>query len=287
LGLAAAYGRPAAAQSGQDMLPEQSAAKAKAILQQVIAVLGGQAYLNVHDTECDGRVAQFGLSGELSGFAPFHDQWLLPDKNRTEYFSKGENAFTGYLLGLGPFFTHGGTLIIVYNGDAGWMLDKGGVSDQPEDLVKNFSEAVKSGMNNMLRSRMNEEGVEYHYAGTDVIDLKEADWIEFTDRDHRDLRLAVEKSTHLPLRWVVAKRNPETRERTENTTSYTGYLPIDGVNTPLSIIRAQNGRQLGQTYLTGCKYNSKPSPELFTRTNLEQHAAEVAKKGYKNPKDKK
>lgn len=287
LGLATAYGLPAEALPGQEMLPDQSAAKAKAVLQQVIAALGGQAYLNVHDTDCEGRVAQFASSGDLSGFAPFHDMWLLPDKNRTEYPAKGQNGFTGFLVFGDPTFTHGGVLVTVFDRDKGWMLDKGGVTDQPEDVVKNFVEQVKSGMNNMLRSRMNEVGVEYHYAGTDIIDLKEAEWIEFTDGDHRDLRLAVEKSTHRPLRWVVSKRDPETRERTEITTSYTQYLPIDGVVTPLNLTRAQNGRQVAQVYLTGCKYNSNLSSELFTRANLEQRAAQVTKKGYKDAKDKK
>jgi len=30
-------------------------------------------------------------------------------------------------------------------------------------------------MNNMLRSRMNEDGVEFRYAGTDIVDLKEVE----------------------------------------------------------------------------------------------------------------
>src|SRR6266446_2005184 len=84
-------------------------------------------------------------------------------------------------------------------------------------------------MNNMLRSRMNEDGVEFRDAGTDIVDLKEVEWIEFSDRDHRALRMAVEKSTHLPLRWVVEKRDPETRERTEIATSYTQFISLDGV----------------------------------------------------------
>jgi hypothetical protein len=57
--------------------------------------------------------------------------------------------------------------------------------------------------------------------------------------------------------------------------------------TPLSITRSQNDRRVSQTYLTGCKYNSNLSPELFTRAALEQQASEVTKKGYKNSKDKK
>jgi hypothetical protein len=92
LGLAAAYGKPAKAQPGQEMLPEQSAAKAKQVLQQVISVLGGQAFLNVHDTDCEGRVAQFGSNEALMGFTPFRDMWQLPDKNRTEYIAKRQTG---------------------------------------------------------------------------------------------------------------------------------------------------------------------------------------------------
>ena len=134
---------------------------------------------------------------------------------------------------------------------------------------------------------MNEDGVEFRDAGTDIVDLKEVEWIEFSDRDHRALRMAVEKSTHLPLRWVVEKRDPETRERTELATSYTQFISLDGVLTPLSITRTQNGRRVTQTYFSGCKYNSNLSPQLFTRASLEQRSAEIAKKGYKNSKEKK
>jgi hypothetical protein len=288
LGFAAAYGKPAAAQPGQEMLPEQSAAKAKQLLQQVVTALGGQAFLSVHDTDCDGRVAQFGSNGDLMGFTMFRDLWVLPDKNRTEYISKRQNTLLGFMLGAdGLAITHGGVMLTVFDGDHGWMLDKSGVSDEPEDAVSAFVEQVKTGMNNMLRLRMNEPGVESHYDGTDLIDLKEAEWIEFTDRDHRQLRLAVEKYTHLPLRWVVMTRDLETRERTEVTTSYVQYLANDGVKTPLNIVRSRNDRKISQTFLTGCKYNSNLATQLFTRASLEQRSAEVTKKGYKDSKDSK
>jgi hypothetical protein len=287
-GLATGYGMPAAAQPEQELMPDQSAAKAKGVLRQVIATLGGSAYLNVRDSECEGRVAQFGSSGDLMGFTSFRDLSLLPSKDRVEYISKGEHTVLAFLLGADDLsISHGGALITVFDGDQGWILDRSGVIDQPEDVTKNFAEQVKSGMNNMLRSRMNEDGVEFRDTGTDIVDLKEVEWIEFSDRDHRALRMAVEKSTHLPLRWVVEKRDPETRERTEIATSYTQFISLDGVLTPLSITRAQNGRRVTQTYLSSCKYNSNISPQLFTRASLEQRSAEIAKKGYKESKGKK
>ena len=287
LALAAAYGKPAMAQPGQEMLPEESAAKARQVLQQVISALGGQAFMNVRDTDCQGRVAQYGLSGGVMVFTQFRDMWLLPDKNRTEYITKGENAFTGYLLEGLPVFTHGGFIISAFDGDHGWMVDKSGISDQPEDAVAAFVEQVKSGMDHMLRSRLNEPGLEVHYAGTDLLDMKEAEWIEFSDRDHRDFRLAVDKLTHLPLRWVVATRDPETRERTEVTTSYVQYLAYDGVKTPLNIVLSHNDRKITQTFFTACKYNSNLSTQLFTRASLQQRSSEVSKKGYKDSKDSK
>ena len=42
--------RTAAAQDGQFLMPEESAAKAKQLLQQAIVALGGNTYLNVHNS---------------------------------------------------------------------------------------------------------------------------------------------------------------------------------------------------------------------------------------------
>jgi hypothetical protein len=286
--LAWACVRPATAQPAQELLPEQSSAKAKQLLRQVITALGGQAYLDVRDTQCDGRAAQFGTAGTLMGFTQFRDLWLLPDKNRVEYFTKGEHTILGFLMGSDDLLiTHGGAMITVFSGKEGWSLDKGGVSNQPEDLIDNFNEQVRTGMNNMLRKRMNEPGVEVRYAGDDLIDMKESEWIEFTDRNRQEMRLGLDKHSHLPLRWVVATRNPETRERSEVITSYTQYMTFDGVKTPLSLELSRNDRKMSQTFLATCKFNADLDPQLFTRSALEQRAAEISKKGYKDPKPSK
>jgi hypothetical protein len=270
------------------MLPDQSAVKARQLLQQVIAALGGQSYLHVRDSQCDGRTAQFGTTGTLMGFTLFRDLWLLPDKNRVEYSSKGEHTIAGFLMGSDELLiTHGGTMINILSSAGGWTLDKSGVSDEPDDVIKNFNERLKSGLNTMLRGRLNEPGMDVQYGGTDLIDMKEAEWIVFTDSDHREMRLGVEKFTHMPLRWIVTTRNPETRVYTSMTTTYTQYMALDGVKTPLSIELSRDDRKLTQTFLTECKYNSDLAPELFTRSWLEQHAAEIAKKGYKDPKSSK
>ena len=278
-----ASGKLVSAAQSQELPPTENSLRGRQVLQMVIAALGGQAYLNVRDMQCDGRTAEFGAAGTLMGFTLYRDIWLLPDKNRVEYISKGEHNILGAIMGTDSLYlTHGGAVITVFSGNQGWTLDKSGVSNQPDDLIKEFNEQLKSEMNNMLRRRINEPGVDVEYAGTDLIDLKEAEWIEFTDSDRRFMRLGIDKFSHLPLRWVVVTRNPDTRDRSEAIASYTQYLLQDGIKTPLSIELSRNDHKISQTFLSVCKYNSDLTPQLFTRAALEQAAKEVTKKGYKD-----
>lgn len=286
-----AHAIPAGPGPEQDLLPDENAAKAKQILQQVIAALGGQAYLNVRDSECDGRIEDFNVNvGGVFDFTDFRDLWLFPDKTRTEYHAKGEhpNILRLIMGGEDPTYgKHGGLIVTVFNGDQGWMLDKSGLSDQPEAQIKNFNEQLKTDMNQMLRLRLNEPGVEARYAGPDIIDLKEADWIEFSDPQHHEMRLGVERATHLPLRWVVTTRDPQTREPTEVTTKYMQFMPMGGVKAPLNLDLSRNNRRVTQTFLNECKFNSGLDPQLFTRPALQRYAAQAAKKGFKDSKSTK
>ncbi|HZV59251.1 MAG TPA: hypothetical protein VFF42_02860 [Candidatus Eremiobacteraceae bacterium] len=252
------------AQNPDTMMPEQSAAKAKQLLQQLIDALGGQKYLSVRESECEGKLAQFGHNGDLTGYVLFHDYWSFPDKNRTDYTKKG-------------------VIIDLYSGNEGWTMDKAGVSEQPATSITDFQEQVKRDIDNLLRLRLKEEGITFRYGGSGLVDLKQVDWVEIVDRDARTFRLAINRETHLLVRGVVVTRDENTRERTEEVTFYSTYQPRDGVQTPLQIAREHDGRRIYQAFFTTCKYNPGFPAEFFTKAALEQRYSEVGKKG----KDKK
>src|ERR1700736_7037666 len=161
------------------MLPEASAAKAHQLLDQMIAGLGGRAYLGVRDMVCEGRISSFGHAGDLTGYETFHDYWKFPDKRRTEHGKKAE-------------------IVDVYSGDHGWTLDKGGVSDLPEDQVKDFQERTNRNIDHLLRFRLKEEGLAFRYGGNDVVDLRQVDWVEIVGRQRRTFRSARGRSPTLP-----------------------------------------------------------------------------------------
>src|SRR5262249_9857516 len=136
------------AQTAETLMPDASAAKARQILNQVIDAMGGQAYLNTRETDCTGRLAQFEHNGDLSRYTNFRDYWHLPDKNRTEYETKGAKAgLLGVLIGQIPF--KGGTIIELYSGDEGWTMDRSGVSEQPVTNVTDFKEQTKRDVDNV------------------------------------------------------------------------------------------------------------------------------------------
>jgi hypothetical protein len=247
--------QPARAQQDNPttMAPDANATKARELVKQMISALGGDAYLKVRDSDCSGRRANFGLSGDLTGYVLFHELRIYPDKSRLEY---AKNA----------------PIIDVFSGDEGWSLNKSGVEEADATAVAAFQGAMKTSVTNLIRSRLGEPGLSFHYGGTDIADLKPVDWLEISDSDDRLFRIALAQSTHLPVRSVVVTKNPSTNETSEDLTYYSQWQKLDGVQTPFQISRERDGKRYYQGFYSSCHYNTGLSPDLFTKANLEQRA---------------
>jgi hypothetical protein len=249
----------ASAQDGQFLMPEQSEAKARDIISLAVEALGGAAYLKVHDVTCTGRLSTFDHSGEMVGNGKFIDFTEPPAKERQENLPKRN-------------------IISVFNGDKGWDLDRGGVSEAPQSDLADYREDVQKDIDNILRNRVREKGITLRYAGPDVVDLKQAQWIELVDTDDRTIRIAFADNTHLPIRKTVETRNPTTRFKTSEIEYYSNYHPLDGVQTPFQITRERNGIKIYQVFFDTCHYNTSVSDALFTKESLDQRWAQIPQK---------
>lgn len=250
------------------LMPEQSAAKAKDLIQKAVQALGGTEYLAVRDATCSGRIGSFGHSGDMLGYEKFIDYTKLPDKDRSENLPKRN-------------------IIEIKNGDKGWVLDRGGVSEADEVSIAEYQEDLKSDIDNVLRDRWKEPGTILRYLGPDTVDLKEADWIEFVDTDNRSIRIAFSRATHLPQRKVVVTRDPGTRMRGETVEFYSNFHPIGGVVQPFQITRERNGQRIYQAFIEECKFNTNPADSLFTKESLDERWLQVGKKEIKKQEKQK
>ncbi len=265
--LAAAW--PAAAQDEQQyLMPDQSAAKAKGIIQQGIDALGGNAYLNMQDSTCTGRLGIFDHSGELTGFDTFIDFQQPPFRERQENLPKRN-------------------IIQIYNGDKGWYLDRGGVSDAPKSDIEENKANVQKDLFNILKNRIHEPDMIFRYGGPDIIDGWQADWVELVDSENRTIRIAFQRSTQLPIRETVEIRDVETRLKFSDTFYFSNYHAIDGIQTPFQLTHEKNNMKVFQAFFTKCEYNTHLSDSLFTKESLDQRWAQIPERDkYKDKKDK-
>lgn len=245
---------------------EESTARARKLLDGAIQALGGQAYLNLRDSTCEGRVANY-ARGDLTGFGPFIDYVKLPDKDRTEYGKKRN-------------------IIYVNNGQAGWELDQAGVHDSTPETIARFQENLQRDLGNILRQRLNEEGMTLRYLGTEFVDLHPADVVELNDKDGQVIRILLNQSTHLPLKTIYDVRDPVTHERVEESERYGNYQDIQGVQTPFYLARERNRRKVFEVFYSRCESSTALPDSLFSRESLEQAWAKVGKKEKKKKEEK-
>ena len=269
----------APAQNPDTMMPEQSEAKGKQILHDLINGLGGPGYLEVRESECSGRRALFGHAGDLTGYIDFNDFRHYPDKARLEYIAKRRNTILLSLIGLdGLDFAHGGIVITLYNGDRGWSYDRSGVNELPATAVTDFQEAMKRSVDNLLRFRLKEPGLTIRFGGNDTVDLKQVNWVELDDSEGRKYRLAVDQSSHRLVRTVVSTEDPEMQQVNDDAAIYTNYQLKDGVWTPMQITREHNGRRTAQFFYDTCRYNPGFPQDLFSKDSLKTRGAELVSK---------
>jgi hypothetical protein len=279
----AVFAPRAAAQNPDTMMPEQSIAKGKQILGELINALGGPGYTEVHESLCEGRRVLFGHNGEVTGNIGFSDYRRFPDKDRTEYIGKGRNTILQSLIGVdGLDFTHGGIVITLYNGDHGWSFDRSGVNELPATSISDFLEQTKRNIDNLLRLRLKEPGMAIRFGGNDTVDLKQVDWIELADNQERKFRLAVDRSTHLLVRSAVITKDEETQQFNEDVSIYSNYQLKDSVWTPLQISREHNGRRAVQIFYDTCKYNPGFSDDIFNKSSLSKQGSQALTKKSKN-----
>jgi hypothetical protein len=246
----------AAAQDQQVLMPDQSTAKAKNLVQAAIDALGGSAFINVHDVTCTGNIGQFDHSGQLSGFEHFIQYSEPPGKDRTENLPQRN-------------------VIDVFNGDAGWTLDRGGVSDEPATQLAQHQADVEKSLDNILRKRINDPNTEVSYDGQDIVDLKQVDWIKLVDSDDRTIRIAFDRATYLPIRKTVDYRDPKYNTSTSEVEIYSLYHPFDGIQTAEQITRQRNGMSVYQVFFDKCDYNQNLDASLFTKQSLEDKWAKT------------
>ena len=265
----AGFTRVAGGQNPETMDPDANKAKARQLLNQAVAALGGDLYRQQRASECDGRVAQFDRNGGTMGYTQIRTYWSYPDKNRTEYVVKStKGGLFAVLWGNLPI--KGGEYVQLFDGDKGWTMDKSGVNEADVTVVEEFQNSLKRQIWNLLLKRASDKDTFLYYAGIGIADMREVEWIDFNDADDNKVRVALDHGSHLPLRVVATTANEEMHDRDEDVTIYSNYRDQQGIQTAMQISREHNGRRTRQIFFNSCTNAPNLPTNFFSEDGLRQ-----------------
>jgi hypothetical protein len=241
LGQASSSAPPAAQSIPVD---QENATKAKALIDQTIQALGGNAYLNIQDVTQDGRTYSFHHGEPTSAGVLFWRFYRFPDKERTEFTKQRDVAY-------------------VYRGDEGFEITFKGVrADDPKSVADVIRRRDYS-LDWVLRKWLHEPGIALFYEGTTVAEQKNVQQVTVLNSKNQGVTLYIDTETHLPVKTSYTWRDPTDKERNIESQVYDAYRMVQGVMTPFSLTRFYNGDMSNQRFLNTVSYNTGLKDSLF------------------------
>jgi hypothetical protein len=236
--------RAGAAQTPALPSDHESERRAKAVLDQMIEALGGQAYLNIQDISQEGRGYSFHMGRPNSLGTVFWRFYKFPDKDRTELTKQRD-------------------VVEVYNGDKGSEVTYKGVRAADNKDLADYIRRRHYSLDWVLRKWLQEPGIALFYEGTTVADQKGVEQVTIMNAHNEAVTLAIDSLTHLPVKKTFTWRDPTDRQRNVEDEVWDNYRLVQGLMTPFSVTRYYNGDMSNQRFLTSVTYNKGMDDSLF------------------------
>jgi hypothetical protein len=234
----------AASSSPSIPVDQQNAQKAKALIDQAIQALGGQAYLSISDISQEGRTYGFHL-GESEGVGvQFWRFYKYPDKDRVELTKHRDVTY-------------------IYCGDQGYEVTyKGTRADDPK-TVTDYNRRRQYALDWVLREWLKQPGIAFFYEGSTVAAQKDAERVTIMTAQNQAVTLYFDSRTHLPVKKSYSWRDPTDQQRNTEDEVYDNYRLVQGIMTPFDVTRFYNGDMSSQRFLTSVSYNRGLSDSMF------------------------
>jgi hypothetical protein len=225
--------------------PARIEAKAQALLDRTIQVLGGPAFLNFHTLTTHGRL--FSITSASEGLVYFDSQTQFPDKRRLAY---------GISTKTKP-------IIVINNGELGWEIDRMGMVHLDTADIAQWRFSNRYNLENLLRLRIHEPGTLVQSVGADFVNNLPVDILAIVDAKQTQIKLYLNRQTALPVEINYRKWNAEANEWDEYDDDYADFRTFQGVATAMHISRSLNGRRFSEVYRSSAIYNESYPPRIF------------------------
>lgn len=236
---------PVSPNSGADAQSNQQ--KARTILDQMIAALGGEAYMNLQDSYIEGRYGRFHNEVMVGGTVYFR-YWQWPDKERVELTKQRD-------------------IVDLYVGDRATEVTFRGpheLDPVKDDNVKLAIQRRHYSLEVVLREWLKNPATLLLDEGPTLAGNKMTERITLINAKNESVSILVAPDTHLPAEKIFITRDPQSRDRDEEDELFDNWRVVQGINTPYSVVIVRNGQIVRQQYVSNVIYNKRPPDSYFT-----------------------
>jgi hypothetical protein len=234
--------------------------RARKVIDDAIAALGGEAFLNMEDRVESGRAYSF-YNDRLSGLtiAKIYTRYITVAEGRTgkdlgvrerQAFGKNEDAAT--------IFREDGAA------DVNWRDSKA----LPREQLERYRDTTLRSIFYILRVRLHEPGLLFESRGADVVDHLPVEVIDISDSEDRVVTVYFHQSTKLPVKQKFTWHDPKTHDPNEEVTNYARYRDNNGIQWPQEITRERNGDKVYQIFAESVAFNQNLTDNLFDTSVL-------------------
>jgi hypothetical protein len=239
---------PVAAQtsdaSSEQNRADQNQQKARDVLNQMVAALGGQKWLTIANTMVTGRTTGFYQGKPTGAIADYLEIRVFPDHTRIE-IGKKRNVVEMFL------------------GNDGWDITYRGKKAIPPDQTADYIRRRDHSIEMAVRVWLKNPQTILIYDGQNIVERHLADQVTLINPENDSITIQTDAETHLPLRRSWQWRDPLYKDKNTDAEEYDNYHLEDGIPTAFAITRFHNGDMSNQRFLYHVSYNVSLPPDLF------------------------
>lgn len=242
--LALAAGLPALAETAQE--------RGKRVVQEALQAVGGKAYLAMEDRVETGRAYSF-FRQQLEGLsvAKIYTRYVAavpgkPSVRERQNFGKDESSG------------------VIFNQDGAWEFTYHGARLLEPRRAENWRDGTLRNVFYILRQRLEEPGMDFYSRGSDMYDNLPVEIVDITDSGGLTVTVTFSRTTKLPVRQVLKRRNPDYKDFDTEETLFAKYRDVGGgVMWPYNIRRSRNGEKIYEIYSESVQINKNLRDDLF------------------------
>lgn len=228
------------------------------LLSEMVAALGGEAWLNKQTVTIEGQTAAFFQGQPTGSVVRFVEQKRFAQGTKPELSRVSFLTVRGVIVpGMKKDIVH------LWTADSGYEFTFKGRIALPQEQVTDYMRRRAHSIDEVMRTWVKAPGVAVIYEGIGTRDRHQVDKVSILSANNDAVTIELDHDTHLPLDSNFKWRNEQFKDYDQDDEVYGDWRAYQGIQTPMNVTRYHNDDMADQTFYTKVTFNQPMADSLF------------------------